>query len=478
MAPTKLRIGVCGGGMGGLTAAIACARAGAKVTLLEAAKELGEIGAGIQMFSNVSRILIRWDVDKIIGDDLVAVDEINTWGLDDELLGRFDPKEGRKLTGFPHWSVCPPPALNRAADGRLYRLTECARRSGVDLIVGSRVQSLQHSKEGVKVTTIHGVEHTFDLLIGSDGLRSTIRQSLFPETVPKAASTVAAFRGVLSYEEVFAQVPEARMWLRNTADAWIGPQGYILLYPLSAGRELNVVAMFQMDRVVTKAEEMDIQEFRNLYKDWSPFARKILGLLKSTQIWPLLVLPPMKSWSNEHKNVVLLGDAAHGMQNHMAQGAATAMEDGVFLGTVVSEVIRGNIGLPTAIELYEKKRMPRVWTKQQVSFVNGTFNMAAGEDARKRNKASRPEVVCSDKNIIQPNKLLPPTYRTWQLAFSPVSVPGIMYFDAEGDAENAVCEYLQETTAMDEQTLVTKGLWDKWWGLVDNNGLEDDAGKV
>ena len=96
--------------MGGLTAAIAIARAGAKVTLLEAAKELGEIGAGIQMFSNVSRLLVRWGVDEIIGDNLVAVDEINTWGANSELLARFDPKLGAKQTGFPHWFVCSPPS--------------------------------------------------------------------------------------------------------------------------------------------------------------------------------------------------------------------------------------------------------------------------------------------------------------------------------------------------------------------------------
>jgi salicylate hydroxylase len=75
---SKLHVGICGAGMGGLTAAIAIARAGAKVTLLEAAKELGEIGAGIQVFLNVSRLLVRWGVDKLIGDNLIAVDEINT----------------------------------------------------------------------------------------------------------------------------------------------------------------------------------------------------------------------------------------------------------------------------------------------------------------------------------------------------------------------------------------------------------------
>ena len=101
-------------------------------------------------------------------------------------------------------------------------------------------------------------------------------------------------------------------------DAWIGPNGYILLYPLSGGRELNVVTLFTVDYVVTKPEDIDIDEFRNLYKNWNPLIQKILSLVDYTQKWPLLVLPPMKTWSNEHKNVVLLGDAAHCMQNHMA----------------------------------------------------------------------------------------------------------------------------------------------------------------
>ena len=89
--------------MGGLAAAIAIARGGAKVTLLEAARELGEIGAGIQVFPNISRFLIRWGTDEIIGDNLIAVDEINSWGADGSLIAHLDTKVAARKSGFPHW---------------------------------------------------------------------------------------------------------------------------------------------------------------------------------------------------------------------------------------------------------------------------------------------------------------------------------------------------------------------------------------
>lgn len=151
------------------------------------------------------------------------------------------------------------------------------------------------------------------------------------------------------------------------------------------------------------------------------------------------------------------------------------MEDGAFLGVVVGEVVRGSVTLAEAVEMYEKKRMPRVWTKQQVSFTNGTLNMAGGDDAQRRNRASRPEIESLARDVLRPNKSLPSTYRPWQLAYSPISVPSIMYFDAECDAEQAVLEHLQNTTEMDKATLTTKGLWDRWWGFIDNNGVEANA---
>lgn len=99
-----LHLGIVGAGLGGLLGAIAIARAGAKVTVLEAAEALGEIGAGIQMTPNVSRLLIRYGVADLIGNNLVQCDEINTWNADGSLLAWTDLKRVIRNYGFP-WYV-------------------------------------------------------------------------------------------------------------------------------------------------------------------------------------------------------------------------------------------------------------------------------------------------------------------------------------------------------------------------------------
>ena len=146
------------------------------------------------------------------------------------------------------------------------------------------------------------------------------------------------------------------------------------------------------------------------------------------------------------------------------------MEDGAFLGQVLSEVVRGVINIPEAIDLYEKRRIPKAFVKQQISFISGTFNMAEGEDAERRDKASAVEVQAWDRDVIHGTSAMSPSYRSWQMFCTPTSVPSILYYDAEGDADNAVCEYLQAKTELDAQSLVTKGLWDKYWGYLDYSG--------
>ena len=114
------------------------------------------------------------------------------------------------------------------------------------------------------------------------------------------------------------------------------------------------------------------------------------------------------------------------------------MEDGVFLGRTISEVLCGVISLPEAIEIYEQTRIPRAWTKAQASYIGGTINMAMGDLALKRNEASALEVEACARNIIRVGEGLPATYRSWQMFCNPSSVPGILNYDAEGEALRAL----------------------------------------
>ncbi|KAJ5459506.1 uncharacterized protein N7458_001058 [Penicillium daleae] len=465
MATKSLTVGVVGAGLGGLSAAIAMARAGADVTLLEAAHELGEIGAGIQVFPNVSRFLIRWGVDKIIGDNLVEHDECNTYvGPEATLVAHSAPSDLALRSGFPWWVV--------RRDHLHHGLTESARHHGVKVRVNSRVNYLEDSATAIKLSTTNGETYSFDFVVGADGIRSFIRSQLAPSVSPKAPSKVAAYRGVLSYEQIFSEIPEARAYLRNSMDVWAGPNGYILTYPISGGKELNIVTAFCKDDYVTEMGEVDIEEFRNYYQDYSPVIQKVLRLVNYSHRWPLLQMPPMKSWSNKHGNVVLMGDAVHCMQNHMAQGAATAVEDGAFLGRIVSEVIRGTISVNEGVSLYEKQRIPKSWIKQQISHVSGLMNMAT--HTTERDNASVPEVLAAFQNRVNPVKP-PPTYRSWQFYCSSDTVPGIFYYDAEGDADAAVCEYLTSRGPVNADEMLSENLRDKWTGYARNNGIVRQA---
>jgi len=364
----NLHVGLCGGGLGGLMAAIALARGGAQVTVLEAAAELGEIGAGIQMTPNVARFLQRWGVSEIIGANLVQCERINIRAADGSLIAFSDFKRIVRDYGFPWWVV------NR------YHLLEglagACRKHGVEIVLDARVDEIVFSDavdSRVGVVTEKGAKHKFDLLVGSDGLKSVVRKRLFPDVKPAALTMNAAYRAVIPYEEVFAKVPEAKAVLGNNIDVWTAPGSYFISYPMTAGKDFNAVLSHHTrdNHVVEDVEEADMDELRESFASYDPIVQKIIRLIPESKRWPLLMTGPLESWSNKAKNVVLMGDAAHSMVNHLAQGAATSMEDGIFLGRVMSEVVRGILSLPEAVEIYEKTRMPRAWTKQQVSFTNG-----------------------------------------------------------------------------------------------------------
>lgn len=144
-----------------------------------------------------------------------------------------------------------------------------------------------------------------------------------------------------------------------------------------------------------------------------------------------MVTGPMKSWSSKRKNVVLMGDAAHSMVNHMAQGAATAMEDGAFLGRCIAEVVKGKMRLDEAIGIYEAERMPKAYEKQQVSFINGAiWHLPDGPEQVARDETMAPEL--QGKYYV----------RSSNLYGDPQTVLGVYGYDAEEHAAAALEKYL------------------------------------
>ena len=155
----------------------------------------------------------------------------------------------------------------------------------------------------------------------------------------------------------------------------------------------------------------------------------------------------------------------------MAQGAATAMEDGIFLGRVMSEVMRGTIDLETAIHLYEKKRIPRAFHKQQSALTQGQFFSVEGQESIKRDQTTASEVEAWDRRPGNQAEQSP-TFRSYMMFGGPQTVPSILYYDAEGDADFAVDEWLMNRGDIDDKTLVSRGLKAKWWSALDDNGVE------
>ncbi|KAK4957154.1 hypothetical protein LTR10_005112 [Elasticomyces elasticus] len=404
MGSQNLDIGIVGAGIGGVMAAIAIAHAGGKVTILEAASQLGEIGAGIQMTPNVARLLIRYGVDKVIGRNLVRFTEVNLRRKDGTPVGYTKVQRIEKTLGFPWWLV----HRHHLHNG----LVEVARQQGVEILIDSRVASLEKCEDDkVSVTTEKGKHFTFDLVIGADGVQSIVRRTLFPDVKPRPPTGNCAYRAIVPYDEVAADpltrelVEDEHGNRRSTMEVWMAPTGYIISYPISDGKDFNMVLSHFRDPKVSQVQEVDVQEVRDEYDGYDSRIRRVVEMIPpGTSRWPLLVTGPLDSWSSKERNVVLMGDAAHSMTNHMAQGAATSMEDGAFLARCLTQVLAGRLSITDAVSIYERGRMPKSAYKQQVSYLNGWLwhlPDGAAQDARDQSMACelRGEVPIRSANL-------------------------------------------------------------------------------
>ena len=343
----RLMIGINGGGVGGLAAAIALRQAGHDVQIFEQATSFQRVGADINLTPNSARALDGLGVVPMLKETAARpthrISRMWDTGLETSRLEMADTAEQRY--GAPQLTIHRADLLNALR----------ARLPDQVIRLGHRVTEIALDDGRPSVRFANGDKETVDVLIGADGIHSPTRTALFGPEHPQ-------FTGLVSYRSV---VDRSRLSIPNL-DAftkWWGPTPdlQIVTFPLNRGRETFVFAtMPQADwRHESWTMPGDVAELRQAYAAFHAEARTLLDACNDVMKSALYVRDPLPAWSSGR--VTLLGDACHPMTPFMAQGAAMAIEDAVVIGRALADVARSDVaGCLTAYERARKERTARV----------------------------------------------------------------------------------------------------------------------
>ncbi|HSS74849.1 MAG TPA: FAD-dependent monooxygenase [Gaiellaceae bacterium] len=363
---SPLTVGVAGGGIGGLTAALSLLEAGFDVQLYEQAPELGEVGAGIQVSPNASRILHRLGLAQelaVLGVRPLAWHQ-RRWDDGRTLLRTPLADEVIRAFGFPHYQM-------HRAD---LLATLSSRIPPERVHVDHRLTGFVDHGDRVSLVFEHGATADVDVLVGADGIHSTVREALLGPQTPHFTGCVA-YRGLVPPERLGA------LELPVEAQVWMGPGRHFVHYYVQSCRLVNFVALIEQGTWTRESwtDRGEIADALAAYEGWHPQVRTILGSVEETFVWALFDRQPLERWSVGR--VTLLGDACHPMLPFMAQGSAQAVEDAAALTTCLS----AETDVPAALRRYEAARLPRASRIQAMSAQNKVrFHLPDGPEQRAR----------------------------------------------------------------------------------------------
>jgi 3-hydroxybenzoate 6-monooxygenase len=319
---TREPILIVGGGLGGLTAALALSRRGLGARVLEGAPEFGAIGYGIQFGPNVFHVFDRLGLIEpvlAVADSPAAV--LMRDALDGKELVRIPTGPSlRARFKYPYIIV-------HRIDLHNVLLDACRRSDAIELVSDAFVTGFDDRSDGVAVRTADGRTFSGPALVAADGVHSFFRQRLIGDGEPRP-SGYAALRTIVPMEQLKVDVP------RDSVVLWGGPGYHVIHYPLRHGSEFNIVAVY---RTATHAEKADVTSYRaeleQVYRDAHPSMRALNAMMDFRWRRSVMDRHPVRHW---HKGrVVLLGDAAHAPLQSLAQGACMAIEDGLCLGELI-----------------------------------------------------------------------------------------------------------------------------------------------
>ncbi|WP_326836911.1 FAD-dependent oxidoreductase [Amycolatopsis rhabdoformis] len=372
---TPLRVAVVGGGIGGLTAALALLRRGLDVRLYEQAPAFTEVGAGVGLTPNGHRLLNRLGLR--LGECATP--------LLDGLFCRADGTVVSKLA-VGEDSANPTIGLHRAD-----LVAALSAELSHDVVrTGHRCVGVTQHEHHLTAHFAHGPSVAADAIIAADGIHSSLRRFVTTPTPPVFSGSVA-YRGVVASE----RVPQ---WPRNATRTWLGAGKHFLVYPIRAGRLLNYVAFVPADdpaRDTSPVPDVRAREPRSAsaarpreswsapgdpaalraeFAGWDPLVSAVLAQVDTTFRWGLYDRAPLPRWTSGH--LTLLGDAAHPMLPHLGQGANQSIEDASAVALLLADATPADV--PSALALYESVRRPRTTRVQHQSRVAGTLYGTTG----------------------------------------------------------------------------------------------------
>jgi len=368
------RIVIIGAGVGGLTLALLLRRRGLHAEVLEQATELREVGAGIALAANSTRVL------RYLGLD----DELARVSTEPTALIHRDGRDGRVISAAPGGARWYRERFGAPFYG-LHRVAlqdTLARAVGPgQLRLGCQTADFEERGAAVRVRCADGTALDADVVVGADGVHSRVRDWVAGADRP-AYSGATGFRGLVPAELV-PSLPDP-----GALQFWMGPRAHLLHYAISGGAVINFLAVADGPAQWTEPAWLEAAEPGAClapFAGWHPAVTEMLAAVPQSPRWALFARRPLARWSRGP--VTLLGDAAHAMLPHYGQGAGQTVEDAAVLaGELAAELCLGGPGdIPAALRRYERSRRARSRKVQMISWTaSDELHLPDGLAARSR----------------------------------------------------------------------------------------------
>lgn len=365
-----MKVGIIGGGIGGVALALSLQQRGIDAHLFERAAAFGEIGAGVQMTPNAVKVL----------EALGLAEDLHAVGFLPEAMVGWDWSKGQKLFRTPLKGVC-----KDLFDADFYHVHRADLHTILTKNIDRSKVTFGVACTGVEQTGDQAIAHfsdgssfTADLIVGADGIHSVVRDTLW-------GKTPATFTGHMCWRALVPVENHPLPFVTPDASFWMGPNSHIVNYYVKGGAAVNIVAVKESAEWVTESwtEPSSRAELLAAFEGWH---EDIINLFKMTDDattfkWGLFDRDPMAQWSKGA--VTLLGDAAHPMLPFLSQGAAMALEDAWVLATALDHFAERD----DALTAYEAERRPRTARVQLEARERGkTYHLSSPEELEQRNQ--------------------------------------------------------------------------------------------